>query len=532
MKKAFDIGKYHSNGKRIGSGAYSNVYKGCDMVTGFPVAIKVVDLYHLTSREPQKKEKLKTRLKIEIRIAQETDHPNLVKMLDVFERDENVYLVFEFCEGGDFAQFLKKRGPLSEEEARFYLKQIVNGMQYLSENNIVHRDLKPPNILLKHDSASQFKYILKIADFGFAKQTEPDILSETICGSPLYMAPELLNRRPYSPKADLWSLGVILYEMVTGLQPIPAKSHLELLQNITNRKIKIPAYLSKKCKSLLMGLLRKKEEGRITMKELVVHPFLSDEEELLPRRRHSMAVPPSTKPIQINPLPKTYSCSANMPIPIPELSQLTLQIESPSPFSPVSFSLEKLRMKQSGSSSSFKLRYIYEKFREIEELFQLALFTVNASETVYLHFLILHMFQDLTDIIHVKIEEKKLRPSRKLAKIIQKSMQRYERSYAAIRRIRQDIDTSEKIPSFHEIIIKHVIILENQADNPHSILKVSYRALNSAIILLLLLLNWPESEEEIVNEKNIKKEIMRFQRKKKILRSKGSFSSSSFYLSK
>jgi len=107
---------------------------------------------------------------------------------------------------------------------------------------------------------------------------------------------------------------------------------------------------------------------------------------------------------------------------------------------------------------------------------------------------------------------------------------RYEQVYASIFKLRQDIDSSEKVPSFHEIIIKHVIILEKQADNPHSSLRVSYRSLNSAIILLLLLLNW--SEEEIVNEKNIKKEIVRFQRKKKILRNKGNFSSSSFYLSK
>ena len=529
MKKAFDIGRYHSDGRRIGSGAYSNVYQGCDMVTGDPVAIKVVDLYHLTSREPQKKEKLKTRLKMEIRIAQETDHPNVVKMLDVFERDENVYLVFEFCEGGDFAQFLKKRGSLPEEEAKFYLKQIVDGMQYLSENNIVHRDLKPPNILLKRQAKTENKsltrYILKIADFGFAKQTEPDILSETICGSPLYMAPELLNRCPYSSKADLWSLGVILYEMITGLQPVPARSHLELIHNIKNHRIKIPAYLSKKCKSLLMGLLRKKEEGRLTMEELVSHPFLLDKEESPPRRRHSMNVPSSTKPIQIRP---ANSCISNTYIP--DLSQLTLQVESPPPFSPVSFSLDKLRMNQSDSPSPFSLRHVYENFREIEELYHMTFSSSNIGEIAYLYFLILYMLHDLIDNIREKIEEKKLKPSRKLAKIVQKSIQRYDQSYVAISSIRMDIDPIQKIPSFYEIIIRHVITLESQADSPQSNTKMSYRALNSAIILLLLLLNW--SDEEKVNEENIKKEIIRFRRKKKILRNKGSFSSSSFYFGK
>ena len=560
MKKAFDIGKYHSNGKRIGSGAYSNVYKGVDMVSGDPVAIKVVDLFHLTSREPQKKDKLIARLKIEIRIAQETDHPNLVKMLDFFQEDEKVYLIFEFCDGGDFARFLKKRGALPEDEARFYLQQIVDGMSYLSKNNIIHRDLKPPNILLKEENNTGIgktskRYTLKIADFGFAKETEPDILSETICGSPLYMAPELLNRRPYSSKADLWSLGVILYEMVTGLQPVPAKSHLELVQNIQNLKIKIPAYLSKNCKSILMGLLRKKEEGRMTMAEVVSHPFLLDGS-ITPRGR-SFSMPPRTKPIEIE---STISTGSYICKPLETEPSMTF---SPPSFSPPSFLSDPcktmspsklvspvLRSRRqplwSGetnfdlhnrgglasspidmyiqASTSLKIRNIYERFYGIEEVYQITLCSSDIAEIVYLYFLILNMLKDLMDIVKLKIDEKRLKPSRKLAKIIIKSIQRYKQVYSSISTLRKDICLEDKVPSFHEIIFRNVVALEEQSNDPRMDLKISYRCVNSAIILLLLLRVW--SDEESINKETINYEIARFLKKKKILKTKASFSSS------
>jgi len=510
MKKAFKIGKYHSNGKRIGSGSYSNVYKGVDIVTGDPVAIKVVDLFQLTSREPQKKDKLLSRLKIEISIAQETDHPNLVKMLEFFQEDDKVYLIFEFCDGGDLARLLKRRGALPEDEARFYLQQIVEGMSYLSKNNIIHRDLKPQNILLKDDNNTTLskRYTLKIADFGFAKETKPDILSETICGSPLYMAPELLNRRPYSSKADLWSLGVIFYEMVTDLQPVPAKSHLELVQNMQKLKIKIPAYLSKNCKLLLMGLLRKKEEGRLTIEELITNPFLVDHSSK--HRERSFSMPPRTKPIEINSTSNTDSCIYN--------TSDTITF-SPRHFSPSSSPKQ--------SSSYFKVRNIYERFYGIEEVYQIAFHSSDITEVVYLYFLILNMLKDLMDIITVKLNDKKLKPSRKLVEVINRAIQRYSQIYSAISTMRKDIRPENKVPSFHKIVFKRVVSLEKQLDDPRVDLKTSHCCVNSAIMLLVLLKVW--SDEESINKEKINYEIARFLKKKKILKSKGNFSFSSTF---
>jgi serine/threonine-protein kinase ULK/ATG1 len=209
------------------------------------------------------------RLNVETQIARECSHPNLISLLDVFYEDENVYLIFEYCSGGDLSNYLQLNGCCSEDVGREIIRQIICGMSYLQNKSILHRDLKPQNILLSPNSNNAiFPFTIKIADFGFAKKVEPDVLSDTICGSPLYMAPELFEREKYSSKIDSWSLGVILYEILVGKQPISAKSQYELMYNMKHQKIRIPKTLSQACKELLMGLLRKNEKDRLTIKEI------------------------------------------------------------------------------------------------------------------------------------------------------------------------------------------------------------------------------------------------------------------------
>lgn len=539
MKKTFDIGPYHSDGKRIGSGAYSTVYKGYNVGTGELVAIKVVDLYHLTSREPQKKENLKTRLKIEIKIAQSTDHPNLVKMFDVFEEEERVYLIFEFCDGGDLSKFLQKRGMLSETEARDYLQQIVSGMEYLMMNDIIHRDLKPQNILMKKTVNSSFcPYILKIADFGFAKQTDPDVLSATVCGSPLYMAPELLKMCPYSTKADLWSLGVILYEMVTGNQPIQAKSAIELVANMQTHKIRIPSYLSKECKSLLMGLLRKREDGRMCIKDVTQHPFL-----------RSPTPPPAPPTSPLSSFDETYSVSSPSSNPIcidstpnvvlPEIcpdslnsidvecssmsSDSTLMSFSPSPTSP--FASIPFSLKQ--STTKINVRTICETFYGIEELQRITVDLTSSKILVYIYIQCLKMIRDLVNNITQKINDDELRSSHKINKIVERCIYRYEQLRIATLQLKDHINPEDTAPCLSTLILQHVVLSETQANDPRTDAKTAYKYINSSIILLILLQN---QNYFPINEENVDREISRLLRKKKFLKKKGSFSSSSFSL--
>ena len=125
----------------------------------------------------------------------------------------NFYFVYEYCNGGTLEKVLKKSGSLGERQSLIYFKQLINGFKLLAEHNIMHRDIKPENILIHNG-------ILKIADFGFCKPLEhQDVMAETMLGSPIYMAPEVLKGEAYTIKADVWSLGVVLYRMIFGYCP-------------------------------------------------------------------------------------------------------------------------------------------------------------------------------------------------------------------------------------------------------------------------------------------------------------------------
>ena len=132
-------------------------------------------------------------------------HENIVQYFEHFSSQRHIYLVLEFCPGGDLSKYIKTRGRLTEEIARGFLKQISNGLHFLHSKNIMHRDLKPANILLSEDSRHA---ILKIADFGIAKQLRGAVsMSRTQAGTPLYMAPEIYEMQGYDAKADVWYVG-------------------------------------------------------------------------------------------------------------------------------------------------------------------------------------------------------------------------------------------------------------------------------------------------------------------------------------
>lgn len=165
----------------------------------------------------------------------------------------------EYCDSGDLRTYLKK--PIKEKWCQFFFCQLANGLKYLDKYNILHRDIKPKNILLTNK-----KKVLKIADFGFAKKQSKNIkLHETICGSPLYMAPEIMENNKYNNQTDLWSIGMILYEMLYGFHPYEScKNIRQLLSMIDHGIIEIPPKntqnknISIECLDLLQKLLQKK----------------------------------------------------------------------------------------------------------------------------------------------------------------------------------------------------------------------------------------------------------------------------------
>lgn len=258
------IGNYYHKYEQIGKGAYSTVYKAYHNDLSKIFAVKEINIsIHKKNIE---------RFREEIFLMNKFDHQNILKLYETIEDDNYIYLILEYCENGDLKNFLNKR-PMKEKNVRKFMKQIVSGLQYLNNKNVYHRDLKPQNILLTKD------YTIKISDFGLAKTCESDTLLDTICGSPMYMAPEIMKYKKYDTKADLWSLGVIFYQMLTGKTPYTARSHSELINNIENQEIVFPKCIrvTKEGLDLLLKLLQKKSDERMTWDELFKHTWLNDE---------------------------------------------------------------------------------------------------------------------------------------------------------------------------------------------------------------------------------------------------------------
>ena len=245
--------------KKIGKGSFSRVYKGYKV--GLPdklYAIKKMEY------DPDNH-----RLKKEIEVMKNISHPNIVKLYDVIYQEDSMYLILEYCKNGDLSKYLKNR-PLKEEYAQKYLRQMVSALKYLISKNIIHRDLKPHNILVNDN------YELKISDFGFARYFETNTLVDTLCGSPLYMAPEIMKNKNYTIKSDLWSVGIILYEMLTGYPPYKVKTIYNLIKSIDQNQIKLPKHISisDECYDLLFKLLVKEPENRIDWEHFFEHPWL------------------------------------------------------------------------------------------------------------------------------------------------------------------------------------------------------------------------------------------------------------------
>ncbi|RHY17503.1 hypothetical protein DYB25_009211, partial [Aphanomyces astaci] len=266
-KKQAVVGDYVVTA-RIGSGSFAIVYKGYHKVTNVPVAVKAINKTKLNP-------KLLENLESEISIMRQINHPNIVKLYDIKKTDKHIYLMLEYCDGGDLQHFIKKQpnGVVTEATARHFLRELADGLHVLWSLNLIHRDLKPQNLLLTEPSATSS---LKIADFGFARHLESTSLAETLCGSPLYMAPEILQFQKYDNKADLWSVGTILYEMVVGRPPFNGANQVQLLHNIQRDNVRFPKDLpvGRDAVALMEGLLVRDPKRRISFDQFFHAPFL------------------------------------------------------------------------------------------------------------------------------------------------------------------------------------------------------------------------------------------------------------------
>ncbi|XP_016534658.1 serine/threonine-protein kinase ULK1a isoform X2 [Poecilia formosa] len=268
------VGKFEFNRKDlVGHGAFAVVFKGRHKEKrDWEVAVKCINKKNFS--------KSQALLGKEIKILKELKHENIVRLLDYQEMGGCIYLIMEYCNGGDLAEYLQTKGTLSEDTIRVFLQQIAKAMKVLQSKGILHRDLKPQNILLCHPEgrkSSSINTSIKIADFGFARHLQLNTMAATLCGSPMYMAPEVIMSQNYDAKADLWSIGTIVYQCLTGKAPFHASSPQELrLFYESNETLlpSIPKETSANLRHLLLGLLQRNHKERMSFEEFFHHPFL------------------------------------------------------------------------------------------------------------------------------------------------------------------------------------------------------------------------------------------------------------------
>ncbi|CAH8482597.1 unnamed protein product [Schistosoma turkestanicum] len=246
------VGKYRFI-RTIGKGNFAKVKLASHVITGQQVAIKIIDKTQLSPSSRQK-------LFREVRLMKLLDHPNIVKLFEIIDNDKILYLVMEYASGGEVFDYLVAHGRMKEKEARAKFRQIVSAVQYCHQKHIIHRDLKAENLLLDADMN------IKLADFGFSNEFSPGTKLDTFCGSPPYAAPELFQGKKYDgPEVDVWSLGVILYTLVSGSLPFDGQTLRELRERVLRGKYRIPFYMSTDCESLLKKMLVLNPSKRYTL---------------------------------------------------------------------------------------------------------------------------------------------------------------------------------------------------------------------------------------------------------------------------
>uniref|UniRef100_H3C2Q7 MAP/microtubule affinity-regulating kinase 3 n=1 Tax=Tetraodon nigroviridis TaxID=99883 RepID=H3C2Q7_TETNG len=259
--------------KTIGKGNFAKVKLARHVLTGREVAVKIIDKTQLNPSSLQK-------LFREVRIMKVLNHPNIVKLFEVVETEKTLYLVMEYASGGEVFDYLVAHGRMKEKEARAKFRQIVSAVQYCHQKHIVHRDLKAENLLLDADMN------IKLADFGFSNEFSVGGKLDTFCGSPPYAAPELFQGKKYDgPEVDVWSLGVILYTLVSGSLPFDGQNLKELRERVLRGKYRIPFYMSTDCENLLKRFLVLNPGKRGTLEQIMKDRWInagSEEEELKP----------------------------------------------------------------------------------------------------------------------------------------------------------------------------------------------------------------------------------------------------------
>jgi len=261
---------YYILGDEIGKGGFSIVYQAERKKDQKEFAVKCI------KKDMVEGEDIKL-LRREVQIMKKLDHPNILKLYEVYEDDKQFFLVMELVKGKELFDKIVERGMYSERDASNIIFQVVSAVDYLHHNGIAHRDLKPENLLSAGEGENE---IIKIADFGFSKSFAGDDAEKfmTSCGSPGYVAPEILTAESYDKSVDMWSVGVIIYILLSGYPPFYADSAPALFKKIMDVKYDFEDSvwddISDSAKDLIRNLLVKEPSKRFTAKQCLQHPWV------------------------------------------------------------------------------------------------------------------------------------------------------------------------------------------------------------------------------------------------------------------
>ncbi|XP_041966710.1 death-associated protein kinase 2 isoform X2 [Alosa sapidissima] len=267
---------FYEIGEELGSGQFAIVKRCKEKSTGVEYAAKFIKKRQSrASRRGVRREEIER----EVTILQQIQHPNIITLHDIYENRTDVVLILELVSGGELFDFLAQKESLSEEEATEFIKQILDGIQYLHSRNIVHFDLKPENIMLLNNKVPLPR--IKLIDFGLAHKIEDGVEFKNIFGTPEFVAPEIVNYEPLGLEADMWSIGVITYILLSGASPFLGDTKQETLGNISAMNYEFDEEFfgstSELAKSFIKQLLVKDTRKRMTIQDALNHPWIKPE---------------------------------------------------------------------------------------------------------------------------------------------------------------------------------------------------------------------------------------------------------------
>lgn len=255
-------GRSYIKGKLLGKGGFARCYEMTDLSNNKMYAVKVIPQSRVS--KPHQRDKITN----EIELHRTLSHKHVVKFSHYFEDQENIYIFLELCSRKSLAHIWKARHTLTEPEVRYYLRQIISGLKYLHSRGILHRDLKLGNFFINENME------LRLGDFGLAAKLETvEQRKKTICGTPNYLAPEVLNRQGHGTESDVWSLGCVMYTLMCGNPPFETLDLKETYKCIKEVRYNLPSTLSPAAQKLISGILQKNPSDRLTLDQILNHEF-------------------------------------------------------------------------------------------------------------------------------------------------------------------------------------------------------------------------------------------------------------------